>query len=220
MLLEYHAIITRDAIGKFFGETALREIIAANFKQDSLANLIGKPYLHFDNDKIAESLAYIDRQITRLTDARGDDAVIQNVQWDAFGRLCHTAQDFYAHSNYVDLWLAENGGLENTSPAEIDGLDEKLLSHPNLRTGSFYLLRDIVYYIPGVRTIARKIHIPIFSHEAMHLDDPTRGAKFAYAMTAAIQRTRFEYRRAVDALSARGGTAAVNRFRAEDHRKT
>ena len=209
MLLEYHAIITRDAIGEFFGKTALREIIAANFKQDAPANLIGKPYLHFDNDKIAESLAYIDRQMMRLAEADGNETV----QWDAFGRLCHTAQDFYAHSNYVDLWLAENGGTEHTAPAEIDGLDESLLTSPRLRTGSFYLLRDIIYYIPLVKILARKIHIPRFSHEAMHLDDPARGARFEYALAAAVQRTRFEYRRAVEMLSARGGAAAVNRFR-------
>ncbi len=212
MLLEYHEIITRDALGEFFAEAALREIIAANFKQDALANLLGKPEIHFDNDKIAESLAYIDAEISRMANAVGDTSEIQAIQWDAFGRLCHTAQDFYAHSNYVDLWLAENGGLENTSPTEIDGLDEKLLTHPNLRTGSFHLLRDIVYYIPGIRTLARKIHIPQFSHEAMHLDDPSRGAQFDYAMVAATQRTRFEYRRAVDALSAHGGESALSRF--------
>lgn len=212
MLLEYHEIITRDAIGKFFDDTALREIIAANFKQDALVNLLGRPEIHFDNDKITESLAYIDAEISRMTNAVGDDTEIQSEQWDAFGRLLHTAQDFYAHSNYVDLWLAEHGGLENTTPDEIDGLDEKLLSHPNLRTGSFHLLRDIIYYIPGIRTLARKIHIPKFSHEAMHLDDPTRGAKFDYAIAAATQRTRFEYRRAVDALSAQGGEAALKRF--------
>ncbi len=212
MELQYHEIITRDALGEFFAEAALREIIAANFRQDSPANLIGKPYLHFDNDKIAESLAYIDGQLARLVGAAGDDAEIRRVQWDAFGRLCHTAQDFYAHSNYVDLWLAENGGTENVAPAEIDGVDEKFLAHPALRTGSFHLLRDIVYYIPGIRTLARRIHIPQFSHEMMHLDDPTRGEKFAFAMAAAVQRTRFEYRRTVDALSARGGSAAVARF--------
>ncbi len=207
MELEYHEIITRTALGEFFSEAALREIIAANFRQDSLANLIGKPYLHFDNDKIAESLAYINREMARLAAAEDE-----STRWDAFGRLCHTAQDFYAHSNYVDLWLAEHGGPEKTSPAEIDGLAAHLLNHPALRTGSFYLLRDIVYYIPGIRTLARKIHIPTFSHEAMHLDTPARGAKFAYAMAAAVQRTRFEYRRAVDALSAQSGSAAVERF--------
>jgi len=212
MLLEYHKTITQNAIGKFFGDDALREIIAANFKQDALANLLGRPVIHFDNDRIIESLAYIDAELARMGHARGDDTEIQRILWDAFGRLSHTAQDFYAHSNYVDLWLAENGGLENTSHADINGLDENLLSHPRLHTGSFHLLRDIVYYIPLIRTLARKIYIPKFSHEAMHLDDPTRGAKFDYAITAAIQRTRFEYQRAIDLLSTHGDKSALNLF--------
>ena len=212
MLWEYHKIITQNAIGKFFGDEAMREIIAANFKQDALANLLGKPEIHFDNDKVAESLAYIDAELARMANATGDDTETQTTQWDAFGRLCHTAQDFYAHSNYVDLWLAENGGLENTLHADIDGLDEKLLTHLDLRTGSFHLLRDIVYYIPLIQTLARKIYIPKFSHETMHLDDPSRGAKFDYAIQAATQRTRYEYQRAIDALSTRGSNASAVRL--------
>ena len=39
--------------------------------------------------------------------------------WQAFGRLTHTAQDFYAHSNYVALWRERNPAAP---PDQIDAL--------------------------------------------------------------------------------------------------
>ena len=119
----------------------------------------------------------------------------------AFGRLTHAVQDFYSHSNYVDLWLGANGGLANSRPEDINGLDPALLNHPALTSGYFYLWRDIIYYLPVIDRFAKKHLVFPGSHEAMNLDEPDTGPKFPYSLVAAKQRTLAEYQRAVQALS-------------------
>ncbi len=212
MDLPYHEQITRAAVGTLFDTPAMAQILAANFEQDALRNLVGKPYLHFDDNKIAESLAYVDTCFERIATVMAHaDVDVGAEQRRIFGQLSHTVQDFYAHSNYVNLWFAEYG-TEQSTPKDIDSLDAALLHHAALRTGSFRLWRDIVYYIPGVKYIARKLYIPPHSHEAMHLDNPQRGVKFEYAMAAAIRRTRHEYHRVIKIITAYGGDIAVQRF--------
>lgn len=196
MELIYHEQITRSALGAFFGAEALQAIIAANFSQDDLRNQLGKPHLHFDNDKIAEGLAYVEAEHRQIQNSRGN----VGVQWESFGRLLHTVQDFYAHSNYVDLWLSHNGGLDNTTPDQINGLDRALLNHPDLRTGHFILWRDLVYFVPLLSKLVRRVYVPPNSHEAMHLDFPQRGPQFDYALVAARQRTRHEYDKVLSSL--------------------
>ena len=196
MLHEYHAAMLEDTLNRFFSRSALDEIIAANLGQDGLPTIFGHDYIHFDASKFKEALAYIEDQHALVAAAAGPGPFRA-----AFGRLTHGAQDFYAHSNYVDLWLDEHGGLENTRPQDIDGLDTRLLDSPRLHSGSFYWWRDIIYYIPGLRGFARQYLVFAGSHEAMHLDDPSRGPRFEYAIQAARQRTLAEYARAVRALT-------------------
>lgn len=210
MELEYHSAVTCEAIGEHFDQTALNQIIEANFSQDSGLNQL-RLEIHFDNNLIPKSLAYIYAEHARIVALAAQPAG-GPAQRAALGRLCHTVQDFYSHSNYVDLWLAANGGLATTTPADIDGLDDTLLNHPDLITGNFYLWRDLVFHIPGIRHIARRIYIPPGSHEAMNLDTPAKGPHFAYSLVAACQRTRHEYRRASKAVLAAGGQTALARF--------
>jgi hypothetical protein len=108
--------------------------------------------------------------------------------------------------------LEAHGGLANSTAADIDGLDPVLLNHPQLYTGSFILWFDSLYYIPGFRPILRKLYLRPRSHEAMNLDSPAQGPKFAYAMEAAKERTLHEHQRVVDTLRARGGDEALQRF--------
>ncbi len=207
----HHTEITRLALRARFGPVALDEIIAANLAQDALQNQLGsKAHFHFDNNKIEESLAYVESlhgQIATLAAASGRG----NQQRAALGRLCHAVQDFYAHSNYVDLWLV--GHDHPVPPAcAIDGLIPELLNHPDLRTGTFVLLRDLIYYIPLIGALWRRFFVPQGSHEAMNLDSPDRGWKFSYAMVAARQRTVDEYERAAQAVHDAGGDTALRGF--------
>lgn len=205
----YHAQITRRALREHFDVSALSQIVAANRAQDDLANQL-RGCLHFDNN-IGKGLAYVESEHARIS-ALTSEPNTGSRQRAALGRLCHAAQDFYAHSNYVRLWLAQNGGLDRTGPQDIDGLDEGLLCSPDLRVGTFYLWRDLWYYVPGLSRLVSALHVPAGSHQAMNLDSPERGPEFDYALAAACQRTQAEYRRAAAGILRFAGPKALDRF--------
>lgn len=191
----YHIAVLTETIGEFFSAKALQQIIAANLGQDSSWNQL-KPHIHFDNSLFAEGLAYIKAQHALI--AQSNDGYEMR---SAFGRLTHAVQDFYSHSNYVDLWLEANGGFEKTKPEDINGLEPSLLNSPRLVSGNFFLWRDIIYYIPIIKSVAKKHFVFADSHEAMNLDVPECGAQFPYSIVAAKQRTRAEYEQAITNLS-------------------
>ena len=83
---------------------ALEMMIKANLNQDNLLGQIGHDEYHFDNNAFEKSYAYIEEQ--RALTVSSLIAKDAPAAWSAFGRLTHTAQDFYAHTNYIDLWLA------------------------------------------------------------------------------------------------------------------
>lgn len=207
MLPRYHAAITARALGAHFDAPALRQIVRANVGQDSVASLLGvHPEIHVDNDLIAPALASMEAEHARIAAlvAQPNGGTAQR---HALGRLCHTVQDFYSHSNYVDLWLAQHGGT--ATPGEIDALDPRILGSPALHSGYFSPLRYILYRVP---LLGPRIPVPTTSHDAMNLDAPERGPRFHLAVAAATRRTAFEYERAVAAVRTAGGAAAVERF--------
>jgi hypothetical protein len=214
---QYHIQLLTETLGSYFSAEALAEVIAANLGQDALRYQLGAyPHFHFDNNEIARSLAYVDEEHARIgalaeaAENERDDPAAQ--QRAAFGRLTHAVHDFYAHSNYVDLWLEGNGGLAQTAAHQINGMDAALLQHPRLYSGSFRIWFDTLYYIPGFRRLLRRLYLRADSHEAMNLDSPSQGPKFDYAMMAAKQRTVYEYERALNTLTTLGGNNAVARF--------
>jgi len=212
MTPHYHAVITAEAVGKYFDKPALRQIVVANIAQDSISSLFGaRPEVHFDDDLVAAGLGYVEtehRRIAALAAQTGTAAA----QRAAFGRLCHTAQDLYAHSNYVRLWLDAHGGLQATRPEDMDALDAGILGSSKLKTGHYAFWHFLAYSIPGVSWVMRRIGVPPGSHEAMNLDKPSRGPEFPYAFAAARARTEHEYRRAAAAVLANGGQAALDLF--------
>ncbi len=209
---KYHEIVTRKVLGRFFDEAALEEVLVANLGQDSLWGMRAlKPRLHFDNSLIAEGLAYVEQQHARIAElARTSGS--EGEQRAALGRLCHSVQDYYAHTNYVDLWLETHGGSAQTSPEEIDPLSEAIANHPDLRSGHFVPWRDWIFHVPLLGSLVRRWYAPEGSHEAMNLDSPERGPGFAYALAAAARRTLHEYQRAARSVQAAGAVEALARF--------
>lgn len=191
----YHISVLTETLGTQVSARALQAIIAGNLGQDAGWNQF-KPHVHFDNSLFADGLAFMEEQHAII--ARSNNAHEMRA---AFGKLTHAAQDFYSHSNYVDLWLEANGGFEKTKPGDINGLDKKLLTDSRLVSGNFFLWRDIIYYIPLVKDFAKKHFVFPDSHEAMNLDVPECGAQFPYSIVAAKQRTRAEYDRVMNTLS-------------------
>ncbi|RME86779.1 MAG: hypothetical protein D6770_11080, partial [Anaerolineae bacterium] len=138
--------------------------------------------------------AYIEANHALIRPAleRGD----REAAWAAFGRLTHTAQDFYAHSNYITLYLARRRDLSASppDPEQVDPLDPDLIASPDLRSGRLYYPLEALTFIPGLERLVQPL-LPRDSHAWMNLDSPARGPKFAYAFAAAVRRTQYEFGR-------------------------
>ena len=189
MLIPIHEEMTREALGSYFSPRALEIIIAANRKQDALSGQIGHDEFHFDNNAIEKGLRYINEQRGFVLASLLSPGVLS--AWIAFGRLTHTAQDFYAHTNYVSLWLDQFNGTPPT-PVEIDPVQKSLIQSPSLHSGKIYFPLDVLYFIPFMRNLALKF-LPEDSHGKMNLDSPKQGPYFEYARAAALKRTQYEF---------------------------
>jgi hypothetical protein len=189
MLVPIHEEMTREALGSHFSPRALEIIIAANRKQDALSGQIGHDEFHFDNNAIDEGYRYIKEQRGFLLASLLSPGVLS--AWIAFGRLIHTAQDFYAHTNYVPLWLDQFDGTA-PAPPEIDPVQKSLIQSPSLHSGKIRLPLDALYFVPFLSKFAFALSLPD-SHARMNLDSPKQGPRFAYARAAAVKRTRYEF---------------------------
>jgi hypothetical protein len=95
--LDNHALITQQANGGVLSDQQLGLVILANVLQDMHQT---ESWIHFDNCAFPDGLDYIAGEwnlIRESGDRYGDVAL------GAFGRLLHTVQDFYAHSNWIEL---------------------------------------------------------------------------------------------------------------------
>jgi hypothetical protein len=95
----------------------------------------------------------------------GNDAIL-------FGRMLHTVQDFYSHSNYVELYMeyyqgANNGVLPTSVPTYDEGIknaDFNSLLKDKLRTGDFNLIDNEIFNPKG-----KSAQLPT-SHNKMNKD--------------------------------------------------
>lgn len=188
MLIPIHEEMTREALSARVSPRALEVIIAANCKQDSLHGLIGHDEYHFDNS-IDEGYRYINEQRGFVMASLLSAGVIS--AWIAFGRLTHTAQDFYAHTNYISMWLDQHNGTPPTPP-EIDPVQKNLIQSPKIHSGRIYIPMDVLYFVPFLRKLALAL-LPRDSHGRMNLDSPKQGPHFEYARAAAVKRTQYEF---------------------------
>src|SRR5512140_1318108 len=190
MLKPVHEKMLRAAVGDKFSARALKVITDANIRVDSLWNILGHGEYHFDDNGFDASRAFMQGQRALIRPAleRGDAPAA----WQAFGRLTHTAQDFYSHSNYVDLWLAIQPNGMVPGPKEIDPLDDALVENPSLRSGKMYMPWGLLSFVPGLKKLVIP-RMPRDSHAWMHLDSEERGPMFEYAFHAAVKRTKYEF---------------------------
>ncbi|MDP1715587.1 MAG: hypothetical protein Q8L41_12655 [Anaerolineales bacterium] len=188
MLIPIHEEMTRAALSSHVSPRALEVIIAANCKQDSWHKQIGHDEYHYDNNAIDQGHRYISEQRGFVISSLLSAGVIS--AWIAFGRLTHTVQDFYAHTNYVSMWLGQHDGTP-PAPPEIDPVQNGLVESPSLHSGKVYLPLDMLYFIPLLRKISLAL-LPRDSHGWTNLDSPKQGPHFEYARAAAIKRTKYE----------------------------
>jgi hypothetical protein len=189
MLTPFHIEIIHHVLDNQFSPRALEKIIEANVYQDRPRGQIGHDEYHFDNNAFEKSYAYIEEQrALAVSSLMANDAPSA---WSAFGRLTHTAQDFYAHSNYIDLWLAIQPDGALPTPSEVDPLDPDLINTRALRSGKVYLL-ELLTFIPLLKPLVMPL-LPRDSHGWMNLDSPERGPNFKYAFQSAMKRTKIEF---------------------------
>lgn len=182
----YHVSMTEEALAPSFSPQALQQIVQANLGQDALIYQIARDHFHFDNNSFAASYAYIEtcRQ-NAIQSVRSGDAAQARAE---FGRLTHTVQDFYAHTNYTSLWRELH---PNAAPDQIDPLLASCLNDPRLHSGRLYYPQEILYFVPFLREWVFP-RLPKDSHAHMNKDEPSR-PDFEYARSAATQRTRLEW---------------------------
>ena len=194
----YHIQITTQALETYFSPAAMQKVVAANLNQDRLFAQIGHDEYHFDNNAFEASYSYIEKQrsLVRIS-LMADDP---GTAWEAFGRLTHTAQDFYAHSNYIDLWLACQPEGTRPAPEQVQPMDPDLLRSPELRSGKVYLPWEAFTVVGFLVPIVKPL-LPRDSHAWMNLDSPKHGYQFEYAVQAAIQRTRIEFENTMEGMT-------------------
>jgi hypothetical protein len=198
MLEAAHMAVMHRSLDGVFSPRALRAVIHANLGVDAPWNQLGRHELHFDDNAFEAANAYIDDQRALIRPAL--ECGQPRSAWCAFGRLTHTAQDFYSHSNYVGLWLARYGNVPLTKPEEIAFADPAIMESPSLRSGKPYLPWGALSFIPGLGRVVDSL-MPADSHARMNLDSEARGPDFEYAFHAAVKRTKHEYGLAVRGLS-------------------
>ena len=190
MLVTVHVQMMHLALDRFVSARALKRMIRANAAVDALWNQLGRHKLHFDDNAFDGAFAYVAEQRGRIRPAL--ESGRSEIAWDAFGRLTHTAQDFYSHTNYVDLWTSCQPDGMVPPASQIDPLDETLVNSPALRSGKPYLPLGLLSFTPLMGRWFDSL-MPPDSHARMHLDSAARGPMFEYAFQAAVKRTRHEY---------------------------
>ena len=108
MLTQYHIEIMKTALSDVFSPRALAKLIKANLDLDHLHGQFGHDEYHFDNNAFEKTCAFLETQrALTISSLEASDAL---AAWSAFGRLTHTVQDFYSHSNYITMWLSRFNG--------------------------------------------------------------------------------------------------------------
>jgi hypothetical protein len=210
MLSKYHIQITTEALQARVSAQALQIIIKANLSQDNLFGQIGHPEYHFDNSAFQAGWDFVEsqRQIIMRTVSK---RLAPKAAWKAFGRLSHSIQDFYAHSNYVRLWSEQFTEGALPPPDHVRPMEWEILKNPTLHSGRFYAPLELLTMFPGLTPIVRR-WLPPDSHAWMNLDSPKSGELFPYALVAARKHTVREFDQLTDNLRRKAGASAVRFF--------
>ncbi len=194
MKSKYHIQITKKALGANFSEDALKTVVRANVLQDRPIYQFNHDHFHFDGSAFAAGYEYILKQERIIIDkvSAGDYREARK----AFGRILHTWQDFYSHSNYVPLWTSQH---PERLPEDINPADDTLIQSPALRSGKNYGVTDMLALMPIISKLVTP-KMPEDSHAKMNMDSPETSSLFPFAFAAAKKRTQLIYNEIIHAL--------------------
>lgn len=203
MKAAYHRRITLQALENKISNHALKIIIRANCAQDALRYQIGHDHFHYDSNAFRAGDAYVEQMHEMIVESLAQRQIIP--AWQAFGRLLHAVQDFYAHSNYVELWRERqpDAGSEHIPPLLAD-----LMHDPRLHSGRLYYPLEVLSFLPLLQPLVLPM-LPRDSHTWMNKDDPSR-PNFDFAFAAAVKRTALEFDKIAQAVSAADLTLFTN----------
>lgn len=195
METKYHIEITQKALEGDLSKQALERTIKANIRQDRVANMLGHDHIHFDGSAFNAGFRYIADQEKLLIDfvkqAKYDQAQ------EAFGRMIHSWQDLYSHSNYVQLWRQAH---PHHPPEEITVNDPDIINNSIFASGKNYGLVEFLALLPIISALV-KPWMPPDSHAKMNLDSPSAGPDFQFAYWAAYRATQAAYKNLIIKLN-------------------
>jgi hypothetical protein len=101
---------------------------------------------------------------TTIGNIGGGNKLLGGYDVKHLGKLLHNVQDFYAHSNYAELYIeyyqgANNGAMPTSLPTYDEGIknaDFNSLLKDNLRTGDFHIFDNEIIDINPFREHANK----------------------------------------------------------------
>ena len=198
MYTRYHLQITTQALSRHFSEAALSEILKANIFQDRPEGQFGHPFYHFDDSQFELTYRYLASKKEMLLSAMQEHQ--PHLARTCFGKITHAVQDFYAHSNYLNLWKQK---YNKTDFLAKDILISEIITDPNLISGRFYQPWEWITFFPLIGPIAAR-YFPKDSHAHMNLDSPKRGELFQLAFQAAVLRTEYEYNEIISSIGELG----------------
>ncbi|MBI5399308.1 hypothetical protein HZB07_01635 [Candidatus Saganbacteria bacterium] len=117
---------------------------------------------HFDNNHLANGVKYTKKQlalaIISAVEADKDKSAWQETLY-TFGELLHPVQDFYSHTNYVELKLSANPALkpEDIPLPNWDDLTGLAPSRSGLKSGYFFYKNAGNNELTNVRRISAKM---------------------------------------------------------------
>jgi RHS repeat-associated protein len=176
--VKYHKSITLEAL-QMTGITGMTDAIVNANQGVDYASLFGdkiKQGWHFDNlsdaDDIAASWDLLFKRVREINRMQGaKDAGSRALAAERLGGVLHTAQDFYAHSNWVEYWN-ERGKYGDDIPLYTDGEFDG--DAGDIYTGSWG---------SDAKPKCRR------SHKELNKDGPSKGERFNQAERLALRET-------------------------------
>lgn len=174
MNTDSHEKMVRDAWSNLLSAEALEWAVAANREMD-IYQL--SPEKHFDNARNREALQFrwekgLHHYFTQAMDYANPQKPSRKRVVQALGRTSHALQDFYAHTNWIEIY-AGLGKVETMAPL-LDDTFQISLFPENLSSG-FYSLK---YGSTGCPTCGGSYKPPVgyaYCHEQIAKDYPQKG---------------------------------------------
>jgi hypothetical protein len=193
----YHATLLRRAAPEgFSGRTLLFRIVTANIAVDLNQR---DDWLHFDNSAFSAGVEHVEALWARI---EAGAAIMPN-----FGRLTHTVQDFYSHSNWVELH-------QHRSPLPVWDMSIASLPAGALSGTPSRRTRPSNPTAPKHAELNKDSPFAWFSSTGARVvdDGPNRGKTlFELGCDSALAATRVQFDRLVRVLSAQGAEPRENR---------